>query len=119
MAEPTITVEKFSEYIAKQCPPCRRGVEVGEIIVLCPLCKTPHHEDCWYDNGGCGKLGCRGVASARPTGAASALQSARSQRSGGGEEAVQAKGGLPQGAVAGAVAVIAFIILLWIAIRGL
>ncbi|HEX6970837.1 MAG TPA: RING finger protein [Limnochordia bacterium] len=77
MAEPSLLVEKHSEYIAKQCPVCLKGIEIGNHIVLCTRCKVPHHEDCWYDNGGCGRQGCRGVASGRPTTVQSALAASR------------------------------------------
>ena len=67
VAEPSIVVDKHSEHIAKQCPQCKFGIEEGQVIVLCPICKSPHHETCWYDSGGCGKLGCRGIAPERPS----------------------------------------------------
>lgn len=82
MAEPSQVVEKHSEYVAKQCPVCLRGIEAGNHIVLCTRCKVPHHEDCWYNNGGCGRKGCRGVASARSSTVASALAASKTASSG-------------------------------------
>jgi hypothetical protein len=65
VAEPSIVVPAHSEYIAQGCPTCHRGIEEGQTIVLCTRCRVPHHENCWYDKGGCGRVGCRGVATAR------------------------------------------------------
>ncbi len=65
MAETTLVVPAHSEYIARGCPTCHFGIEEKQTIVLCGVCKTAHHEKCWYEKGGCGKLGCRGVASRR------------------------------------------------------
>lgn len=65
MAETILVVPAHSDYIAQGCPVCHRGIEEGQTIALCSRCRSPHHEECWYKNGGCGKLGCRGVASAK------------------------------------------------------
>ena len=51
------------------CQVC--GEEIGDDMVICPGCKTPHHRDCWQYNGGCSVYGCRETrfttpASARP-----------------------------------------------------
>ena len=37
------------------CPYCR--VEVDN-SVHCPVCTTPHHPECWQENGGCTVFGC-------------------------------------------------------------
>jgi hypothetical protein len=65
MPETIMVVEPHSEYIARGCPTCHRGIEEGQTIVLCHRCHTAHHENCWFSRGGCGKVGCRGVASKR------------------------------------------------------
>lgn len=65
MAEEILVVEPHSEHVAKGCPTCRRGIEEGQTIVICPRCHTVHHETCWFDAGGCGTRGCKGVASKR------------------------------------------------------
>lgn len=117
MAEPSIAIEKHSEYIGKQCPGCMRGVEEGQIVVLCPRCKAPHHEDCWYDSGGCGKVGCRGVASGRPTSAQSALSaSARSRAARSESDAPEGKKS-QSGTIVAVIAVLAIALLVWWSIR--
>lgn len=118
MAEPSIVVEKHSEHIAKQCPECKFGIEEGQVIVLCPICKSPHHEDCWYDAGGCGKVGCRGVASERPRDVQSSLATASRQRAagGGGKSADEAKKSSPAGTIVTVAAILAILWLLWYAI---
>lgn len=62
MPEQIFVVEPHSEHIGKGCPTCHRGIEVNQTIVECPRCHTLHHEKCWYDMGGCGKVGCKGTA---------------------------------------------------------
>jgi hypothetical protein len=76
MAEKSILIEKFSPHIGKGCPVCNRGIELGQIVVLCTRCKAPHHEDCWYNAGGCGKVGCNGVATKRSTSVQDSLAAA-------------------------------------------
>lgn len=90
MAEPRLVVERHSEYVAKQCPSCLKGIEAGNHIVLCPRCKVPHHEDCWYNNGGCGRQGCRGVASTRPATVASARAASKTVAPGASGEGLSA-----------------------------
>lgn len=41
------------------CPYCRMPIETAQDATrLCPVCATPHHEDCWQENGGCTVFGC-------------------------------------------------------------
>ena len=40
------------------CPYCRAGFEPEDIIKACPACGTPHHADCFAENGGCTIFGC-------------------------------------------------------------
>ena len=41
------------------CPYCRTEVAAGDTtLVLCEACSTPHHGDCWLENGGCTLFGC-------------------------------------------------------------
>jgi len=44
----------------RNCPYCLTAIQARERTVICPLCETPHHEECWRDNGGCTVFGCRG-----------------------------------------------------------
>lgn len=126
MAEQSIVVQKFSEHIGKGCPHCKRGIEVGQTIVLCPRCKTVHHENCWYDRGGCGKLGCRGVASARPQTAQSSLAQAAQTRAAAGEadaaageagqapQTAPAQAQVPVAAIVGVIAVLLILAAIWL-----
>ncbi|HMO51234.1 MAG TPA: RDD family protein [Kiritimatiellia bacterium] len=43
----------------KDCPYCRSAINTGDNVVHCPECGTPHHRDCWEENGGCTIYGCR------------------------------------------------------------
>lgn len=41
------------------CPYCRMPFEEGgPAKVFCTACGTPHHEDCYQENGGCTVFGC-------------------------------------------------------------
>ncbi len=40
------------------CPYCRSPFESGEEQTVCEGCETPHHADCYQENGGCTVFGC-------------------------------------------------------------
>jgi hypothetical protein len=40
------------------CPYCRAGFEPEDEVKLCEACATPHHADCYAENGGCTVFGC-------------------------------------------------------------
>jgi predicted RNA-binding Zn-ribbon protein involved in translation (DUF1610 family) len=40
------------------CSICLTPVEPDAGSVACPSCTTVYHEDCWTENGGCGRYGC-------------------------------------------------------------
>lgn len=42
----------------KTCPYDQYPIAIGDSIILCPACGTPHHADCWRENGGCTTYGC-------------------------------------------------------------
>jgi hypothetical protein len=39
------------------CPYCRGEISPSEHL-SCSTCKSPHHEECWQENGGCTVYGC-------------------------------------------------------------
>jgi C4-type Zn-finger protein len=41
------------------CPICGQGIFRRKM--KCPVCKTPHHEECWDYNEKCGMYACNGV----------------------------------------------------------
>jgi TM2 domain-containing membrane protein YozV len=41
------------------CPYCRASVSETDERVICDGCDTPHHRDCYEENGGCTVFGCR------------------------------------------------------------
>jgi len=42
------------------CPYCRAGIDPAQDEqVICEGCDTPHHRDCYQENGGCTVFGCR------------------------------------------------------------
>lgn len=40
-------------YTGIDCPVCGKKYEQTDDIVVCPVCGTPHHRDCWKENGKC------------------------------------------------------------------
>jgi TM2 domain-containing membrane protein YozV len=40
------------------CPYCRAPIEAEDESVVCEACATPHHADCYAENGGCTVFGC-------------------------------------------------------------
>jgi TM2 domain-containing membrane protein YozV len=40
------------------CPYCRTTLEAEDELVVCEACATPHHADCYAENGGCTVFGC-------------------------------------------------------------
>lgn len=40
-------------YNNQTCPACKRPLAEGEDIVVCPVCATPQHRECWAENGKC------------------------------------------------------------------
>jgi TM2 domain-containing membrane protein YozV len=42
------------------CPYCRGAIDPSvDEQVICEGCETPHHRDCYQENGGCTVFGCR------------------------------------------------------------
>jgi TM2 domain-containing membrane protein YozV len=53
--------------IAVICPYCRAPVdEQQDEMLVCPACGTPHHADCFHENGGCTVFGCASAPPAEP-----------------------------------------------------
>lgn len=52
---------------ASVCPYCRAPIEPDDAeAVVCPGCSTPHHGDCFEENGGCTIFGCSAAPAAEP-----------------------------------------------------
>ena len=54
------TAPVSSKPVRGQCPYCRQKIDVESEIVLCIICKTAHHEECWKETGRCSIFGCSG-----------------------------------------------------------
>jgi len=49
------------------CPYCRAPMPADETnVLLCPGCSTPHHSDCFAENGGCTVFGCSAAPPEEP-----------------------------------------------------
>lgn len=42
----------------RRCGVCQTVFEPGEEVQPCPDCASPHHAECWTENGGCAIYGC-------------------------------------------------------------
>lgn len=42
----------------KICPYCQSKIKRGADFTVCSHCGTPHHRECWNENGGCTTYGC-------------------------------------------------------------
>ena len=41
------------DYKGHVCPVCNKAFENGDDVVVCPVCGTPHHRDCYEELGHC------------------------------------------------------------------
>lgn len=44
----------YFRYTNQECPVCKRTFGENDDIVVCPVCGTPHHRECYKENGECG-----------------------------------------------------------------
>lgn len=40
-------------YTGIECPVCNEKFNSNDDVVVCPVCGTPHHRECWKNNGCC------------------------------------------------------------------
>lgn len=43
-----------TEFYGKHCPVCRNSFREGDNVVVCPVCGTPHHRECYAKDNKCG-----------------------------------------------------------------
>lgn len=41
------------KFTGAECAFCKKKFEEGDDVVVCPICGSPHHRECWKENGGC------------------------------------------------------------------
>ena len=46
----------YFRYLNQKCPVCNEEFTDNDDIVVCPLCGTPHHRECYKKNGECGNF---------------------------------------------------------------
>lgn len=51
---------------AKKCPYCGAAITERQVMVVCAICRIPHHQECWDENRGCTTYGCPGTPVRRP-----------------------------------------------------
>ena len=50
-------MNNYFRYSQEKCPVCENEFTNDDDIVVCPLCGTPHHRECYKKNGECGYHG--------------------------------------------------------------
>ena len=62
----------MGRYSGQKCAVCSERFRDDADVVVCPVCGTPHHRQCWIDYGGCRNAGLHGTDFQwKPTAAAS------------------------------------------------
>ena len=51
---------------AEVCPYCRATISGEDVVTACEGCATPHHADCYAENGGCTIFGCKFAPAEEP-----------------------------------------------------
>ncbi len=46
----------MADYIKLPCCVCGKEFNENDDIVVCPVCGTPHHRECYAENGGCANI---------------------------------------------------------------
>ena len=41
------------DYIGEKCPVCGKNFHADDDVVVCPICGTPHHRECYENLGHC------------------------------------------------------------------
>ena len=49
-------MNNYFRYKNQPCPVCQQSFQPDDDIVVCPVCGTPHHRDCYKQNGECGNF---------------------------------------------------------------
>jgi len=44
------------------CVRCQHPITAGSKLTICGTCHTPHHQQCWDENGGCAQADCSGTS---------------------------------------------------------
>lgn len=71
MARRPIRGSATKQDTGKSCPFCRFPIKERDEVVACGECHSPHHEDCWEENGGCAVSGCAGAPESAGSGSSS------------------------------------------------
>ncbi len=46
------------KYLGQSCAICKREIELGDFIIICPNCQSVNHDSCWKSQGGCSNISC-------------------------------------------------------------
>ena len=53
-----MNINKDDNIKNKTCPYCQANIKSDANIIICELCGTSHHKECWDENKGCTTYGC-------------------------------------------------------------
>jgi len=51
-------VSSGSPLIGQRCLVCYASLQPGDRVITCPRCRSPHHQDCWFNLSLCSYYGC-------------------------------------------------------------
>ena len=49
-------MSNYFRYEKQPCPVCNENFQPNDDIVVCPVCGSPHHRECYKKNGECGNF---------------------------------------------------------------
>jgi phage FluMu protein Com len=55
---PTVQAAEPDSLLGHLCSVCQSTIATGEAAILCPSCRSPYHQECWQEVGGCATYGC-------------------------------------------------------------
>jgi hypothetical protein len=55
---PEVQPAEPDSLVGRLCSVCQTSIAAGEAAILCPSCRSPYHQECWQEVGGCATYGC-------------------------------------------------------------
>lgn len=56
--QPPEALSAGEKLAGQRCAICQTAIVAGEVVVICPDCALPFHDECWQENRGCAQYGC-------------------------------------------------------------
>ena len=68
-------IKANKKYEGQFCKICKKEIQIGDLIHICPNCQSINHEDCWNMEGGCNNFSCQSLSSKKTSNLASKFKS--------------------------------------------